>query len=135
MERAEVEKLLAAARAVRKRAYAPYSRFEVGAAVLADDGLIYVGANVENASYGLSLCAERAAVAAAVAGGAVKILAVAVVAGRPVSPCGACLQVIRELGPEAVVIWEDGAGGYEMKGVRELLPKPFSFGEERANKT
>ncbi len=129
MEPGLAEKLLAAARAVRERAYAPYSRFKVGAAALGDDGRIYAGANVENASYGLSLCAERAAVAAAIAGGASKILAVAVAAGRPAAPCGACLQVIAELGPEATVIWEDGAGGYEAKKVGELLPAPFSFTE------
>jgi cytidine deaminase len=132
MAQIEVEKLLAAAGAVRKRAYAPYSHFAVGAAALGDDGRVYAAVNVENASYGLSLCAERAAVAAAVAGGASKILAVAVVAGRPAAPCGACLQVIAELGPEAVVVWEDGAGGYEAKDVGELLPKPFGFGEGTA---
>jgi len=129
MEPGLAEKLLAAARAVRERAYAPYSRFKVGAAALGDDGRIYAGANVENASYGLSLCAERAAVAAAIAGGASKILAVAVAAARPAVPCGACLQVIAELGPEATVIWEDEAGGYEAKKVGELLPAPFSFTE------
>jgi cytidine deaminase len=86
----KILEMLAAARDVRERAYAPYSDFAVGAAALGDDGKIYVGANVENASYGLSLCAERAAVSAAVAGGATSILAVAVAADPPTSPCGAC---------------------------------------------
>jgi cytidine deaminase len=126
----DIDELLAAAAAARERAYAPYSRFTVGAAVLGDDGRVYAGANVENASYGLSLCAERAAVAAAVTGGAAKILAVAVVASRPVPPCGACLQVIAELGPEAVVAWGDGAGRYETANVRELLTKPFNLSRE-----
>lgn len=126
----DIDKLLAAASRVRERAYAPYSHFAVGAAALGDDGRIYVGTNVENASYGLSLCAERAAVAAAVAGGAAKILAVAVVASRPVPPCGACLQVIAELGPEAAVAWGDGAGRYEVANVGELLTKPFRLERE-----
>ncbi|MEE8639944.1 MAG: cytidine deaminase [bacterium] len=121
----DIDKLLAAASAVRERAYAPYSHFAVGAAALGSDGRVYVGTNVENASYGLSLCAERAAVAAAVAGGASEILAVAVIADRPVPPCGACLQVIAELGPTATVAWGDGTGGYDVAEVGELLMKPF----------
>jgi cytidine deaminase len=121
----KIAEMLAAARAVRERAYAPYSGFAVGAAALGDDGRIYVGANVENASYGLSLCAERAAVAAAVAGGAKSIRAVAVVADPPTTPCGACREVIAELGPEAVVIWEDGRGGYVSREAGDLLPERF----------
>jgi cytidine deaminase len=119
--------LLEAARAVRSRAYAPYSQFKVGAALRGDDGRVYVGANVENASFGLTVCAERAAVAAAVAAGVRRIDAVAVVAEGPISPCGACRQVIAEFGPEAVVIGEDGAGGYVERGIRELLPEAFEF--------
>jgi cytidine deaminase len=123
----DIDKLLAAASAVRERAYAPYSRFKVGAAALGSDGRVYLGTNVENASYGLSLCAERVAVAAAVTGGASEILAVAVAAGASVPPCGACLQVIAELGPEAAVAWGDGAGGYEVAEVGELLTRPFGL--------
>ena len=125
MVKVELEELLAAATAVRPKAYAPYSRFAVGAAALGNDGRIYVGANVENASYGLSLCAERAAVAAAVAGGASEILAVAVIADRPIPPCGACLQVIAEFGSAATVVWADGTGGYNVAEIGELLTKPF----------
>jgi len=125
VDETKVAEVLAAAREARGRAYAPYSGFAVGAAALGDDGVIYVGANVENASYGLSLCAERAAVSAAVAGGAKSILAVAVVADPPTSPCGACREVIAELGPEAVVIWEDGRGGYVTRKADELLPERF----------
>lgn len=124
---------MAAARAARERAYAPYSSFKVGAAALGDDGRVYVGVNVENASYGLSLCAERAAVAALVAGGAREIIALAIAADRPVLPCGACRQVIAELGPEATVIWEDGAGGYVAKKADELLPKRFRLEEGRGS--
>jgi cytidine deaminase len=127
MFKIDFEKLLAAANAVRERAYAPYSHFAVGAAALGSDGRVYAGTNVENASYGLSLCAERAAVAAAVAGGASEVLAVAVIADRPVPPCGACLQVIAELGPTATVAWGDGTGGYNVAEVSELLTKPFRF--------
>jgi cytidine deaminase len=125
VEEGKIVEMLEAARDVRGRAYAPYSNFAVGAAVLGDDGEIYVGANVENASYGLSLCAERAALSAAIAGGATSILAVAVVADRPATPCGACREAIMELGPEAVVIWENGRGGYETRKVGDLLPQRF----------
>jgi cytidine deaminase len=92
--------LLEAAREVRRRAHAPYSAFAVGAAVRDERGRIHVGCNVENASYGLTVCAERNAVAAAVAGGARHIRAAAVVSAArpPASPCGACRQVLAELG-------------------------------------
>ncbi|HEY6478364.1 MAG TPA: cytidine deaminase, partial [Polyangia bacterium] len=91
--------LVMAARAVRGRAHAPYSKFLVGAAVRDERGRIHVGCNVENASYGLTVCAERNAVAAAVAAGARRVRAVAVVSGSrpPASPCGACRQVLAEL--------------------------------------
>ena len=99
-------RLLAAAKAAARQAYAPYSRFRVGAAVLAASGKIYAGANVENASYGLSNCAERTAVFAAVAAGERKIVAVAVYTPtrKPTAPCGACRQGIREFGPRAAVL-------------------------------
>ena len=125
MDERTITAMVAAAREARKRAYAPYSNFAVGAAALGDDGKIYAGANVENASYGLSLCAERAAAAAAVAGGARPISAVAVYSEPPASPCGACREVIAELGPQADVIWEDGRGGYVIRKIEELLPERF----------
>jgi cytidine deaminase len=128
VEESVIDDLRAAARRARANAYAPYSGFAVGAAALGDDGVIYAGANVENASYGLTLCAERAAVAAAVARGAKRILAVAISAAEPAPPCGACRQVIAEFGPEAAVIWEDGHGGYISRRLSELLPVPFSIG-------
>ena len=90
--------LVSAARAVRLRAHAPYSRFRVGAAVLDERGRIHVGCNVENASYGLTVCAERNAVAAAIAAGAKRVRAVAVCTATGATPCGACRQVLAERG-------------------------------------
>jgi cytidine deaminase len=117
--------LLKAARAARENAYAPYSGFRVGAAVLGDDGRIYTGANVENASYGLSVCAERNAVVAAVAAGNRRIAAVAISADRPgITPCGACRQVIYEFGPEIVVI-VDGEPKPKVYPIKSLLPESF----------
>ncbi len=117
--------LLEAARAARENAYAPYSGFRVGAAALGEDGRMYTGVNVENASYGLTVCAERNAVAAAVVAGNRRVRAVAISTDRPgTMPCGACRQVIREIGPDAVVIVDDEPEPrvYEMG---ELLPDAF----------
>lgn len=100
------EELLSAAWRAREAAYAPYSNFAVGAALLSADGRIFVGCNVENISYGLTNCAERVAVGAAVTSGVRDFLAVAVVAdtGVPVSPCGACRQVLAEFGVPSVIL-------------------------------
>lgn len=99
-------RLVAAARQAAAAAYAPYSKFRVGAAVLTAAGRIFTGCNVENVSYGLACCAERTAVFKAVAGGARKITAVAVYTPtpKPTLPCGACRQVIHEFGPKAVIL-------------------------------
>lgn len=101
----EWDDLVKAAWQAREQAYAPYSKFPVGAALLAADGRIFIGCNVENLSYGLTQCAERVAIGAAVAAGARAFLAVAVVAdtGVPISPCGACRQVLAEFGVPLVV--------------------------------
>jgi len=111
-----------------RRAYAPYSRFSVGAAVRADDGRIYAGCNVENAAYPLGNCAEAAAIAAMVMGGADKITAVAV-AGEGealVMPCGGCRQRIREFAAPDVPIYVAGTDGRRaMFTLQELLPKAF----------
>ena len=121
-------KLLRQARAAMKRAYAPYSNFQVGAAIQLKDGRIFTGCNVENASYGLTICAERNAIFAAVAGSAKKpeIMAVVVVnqRGVPCSPCGACRQVIAEFGPQATV-WYLGAKGMVSRPMTELLVDGF----------
>lgn len=96
----KLEAIIEAAWEARKHAYAPYSKFAVGAALLAADGRIFVGCNVENLSYGLSHCAERVAIGSAIAAGAREFLALAVVADTavPISPCGACRQVLSEFG-------------------------------------
>ena len=122
----QVEELVAAARAARKNAYAPYSRFPVGAAALAA-GRIFMGVNVENASYPLSVCAERNAVAAAVSAGEWQIDAVAVVAGdRDVAPpCGGCRQVLNEFGPEMLVVAESPAGIRRTWRLAKLVPDAF----------
>jgi cytidine deaminase len=121
--------LLARARAAAANAYAPYSGFPVGAALLAADGQIYAGCNVENASIGLTVCAERSAVSAAVAAGQREILAVAVSAPKAAgtTPCGACRQVLNEFRPDAaelVVILDDRQGGESVR-FTDLLPRGF----------
>ena len=123
----EIDRLVEAATSVRAYARAPYSGFAVGAAVLGADGCIHVGCNVENASYGLSVCAERHAVAAAVAAGTSVLSAVAVVteSSPPASPCGACRQVLAEFG-EFPVILANLAGERRITSVGELLPNAFT---------
>ena len=117
------DSLLIAAWDVRERAYAPYSKFPVGAAVLAADGRIFAGCNVENLSYGLTQCAERVAVGMAVAAGARDLVAVAVVADTRVaiSPCGACRQVLAEFGVKRVLL-ANRAERLEF-ALDELLPR------------
>jgi cytidine deaminase len=123
--------LLQLARAAQQQAHAPYSKFNVGAAVLLENGEIFTGCNVENASYGLTNCAERTAIFSAVAklgGPNVKIVAVAVVNSQdaPCSPCGACRQVIAEFGRNAV-IWYQGKSGIVESTMERLLPDSFSL--------
>ena len=123
---------MAAARAVRGKAHAPYSRFRVGAAVLDETGRIHVGCNVENASYGLTICAERNAVAAAIAAGARTVRAVAVVTGTrpPGAPCGACRQVLVEFAEDATPVWlapPSGARSIIEHRLGDLLPAAFRF--------
>jgi len=125
---ARLLRLVPAAMAVRQRAYAPYSRFAVGAAVLGDDGRVYAGCNVENSSYGNTLCAERSAVAQAVARGARRIVAAAVVTptSRPAPPCGLCLQTFAELGdPHMPIVLASPRGKEEVVQLEDLLPRGF----------
>jgi cytidine deaminase len=124
------DRLTKAARGTMKNAYAPYSRFKVGAALLTSSDAIFTGCNIENASYGLTNCAERTAIFSAVAmlGPKMKIRAIAVVNshGVPCSPCGACRQVIYEFGPGATVFFL-GLQGWNAMPIEELLPEGFRF--------
>lgn len=117
--------LLAAAKAARERAYAPYSGLKIGAAVLTETGDVFVGVNIENASYGVTLCAERVALASAVTTGARGFRALALAGPPGTSPCGVCRQVLWELMPRGVVIWVDDRGGIIKQDVAALLPEPF----------
>ena len=115
---------------IRQRSYSPYSRFRVGAALRGRSGRIYLGTNVENASFGLAICAERAAVAAAVAAGEQDFSAIAICAdgAAPTPPCGACRQVLLEFGPDLVVLLagdQGTAGPVRRSTVAELLPEAF----------
>lgn len=124
----ELRQLLAAALAVRHRAYAPYSRFPVGAAILADDGKIYAGCNVENASYPVGLCAERSAIGQAIARGARRIRAAALVCEGTPLPCGMCLQVFAEFSAPEMPLLLATPGGQERKvRLDELLPHSFGL--------
>lgn len=126
----ERDALVEAARDVRARAYAPASRFQVGAAVRTADGRTFVGCNVENASYGLTICAERAAICAAVAAGAREVVACAVVTDldEPARPCGACRQVLAEFGASMTVYLAGRGADVGETTLAALLPEPFTFG-------
>jgi len=130
------EKLVAAAREAGARAYAPYSEFKVGAAVLCESGTLFTACNVENASYGLTVCAERAAIFGAVAAGERRFRALAVYADadEPAPPCGACLQVLSEFADDLPIYLAGHGGGWREVRLRELFPVPFgraAFGERR----
>lgn len=121
------DRLIAAAKASRSRAYAPYSKFRVGAAVLTEDGSIFTGANIENASYPVSHCAERVAIHKAVSEGHRRLRTVAVVADgdEPAMPCGACRQVMAEFGVRRVIV-ATPRGRRRVRTLRALLPEPFT---------
>lgn len=121
-------RLFAAAEAVRAKAYAPYSRFAVGAAILAEDGDIYSGCNIETAAYPIGQCAEASAIAAMIAGGARRILRIYVTGpgSAPVTPCGGCRQRIREFGgPDTVIVSHGVEGAPLVATLAELLPHSF----------
>jgi cytidine deaminase len=122
----EADALVAAARAACENAYAPYSGFRVGAAVRGASGRVYAGCNVENASYGATLCAERSAVAALVSAGEHKLSAVAVwtEGAEPAMPCGICRQVLFEFGADVLVVIAC-PGDVRRASLQELLPAPF----------
>jgi cytidine deaminase len=123
-------KLTAAARQAREAAYAPYSGdFRVGAAVLTSEGLIFTGCNIENASFGATMCAERVAIFTAVAAGHRKIKTLAVIADtpQPTAPCGLCRQVLREFGPDCQVVMTNLKDEYQVLTMEQLLPYPFKL--------
>jgi len=124
-----MEELIEEAKKARDKAYAPYSKFSVGAALLASNGLVYHGCNIENAAYSLCNCAERTALFKALSDGEREFLMLAVVADtvRPVPPCGACRQVISELCPQDMpIILTNLSGKIQQFTVEELLPAAFS---------
>ena len=121
------EELLALAQAAFDAAYAPYSKFRVGAAVLTESGGVFSGCNVENASFGGTICAERNAIAAAVCGGHTRIVVCAIVTAHthPASPCGFCRQVLREFSEDALVVSKTTDGQSRRWTLSELLPDAF----------
>ncbi len=129
------ESLLRRAREARRQAYAPYSKFPVGAAVLTAEGEIFTGCNVENASYGLSMCAERVAVGKAVSEGARAFQAIAVVGpedDRACPPCGSCRQVLYEFGPDFLIIMPgEDSNGVLTRRIGDLLPGAFESSQLR----
>jgi cytidine deaminase len=132
VSKAKTLAMLAAASDARARAYAPYSKFKVGTAVEGGSGKVYMGCNVENASYGLSICAERAAICRAVAEGETEVRTVVIVAGdgEPARPCGACLQFIAEFSPKGdptVVVTASADLSYDIHTIDDYLPMRFKL--------
>ncbi|SDC74136.1 MULTISPECIES: cytidine deaminase [unclassified Candidatus Frackibacter] len=134
MDNTIYQELIAAAKLARKKAYVPYSNFAVGAAILTEDDQIYTGCNVENASYGLSNCAERTAIFKAISErGEIKLKAIAVVGDTegPCSPCGACRQVISEFGDDDLeIVMTNLEGDTLIKSISELLWGSFKLEED-----
>ncbi|MDQ6825571.1 MAG: cytidine deaminase [Candidatus Eremiobacteraeota bacterium] len=138
LDDAQLESLVSRAWEARLNAYAPYSQFHVGAALLTADGRVFTGANVENASLGLSMCAERVAIGAAAAAGARSVVAIAVagVDDNGVFPCGGCRQVLSEFSPSMLIVRCRPDGTYSITSLEQLLSSPFT-GEsvEKGKKT
>lgn len=123
---ASAEELVSQAVDARERAYAPYSGYRVGSAVLAADGTVYAGCNVENASYPAAICAERVALTSAIAAGQRDFVAIAVATRDGGTPCGICRQVMAELGVSMTVYIADADGRYRTTTVQALLPDAFT---------
>ena len=123
------EKLIEAAKRVRENAFAPYSNFKVGAAIATKSGKIFTGCNIENASYGLTICAERVAIFKAISEGETEFTQIAVVADTPelTPPCGACRQIIWEFCGDVPVIFANLEGVTETVQMKELLPRAFDM--------
>lgn len=121
------EQLMQMAQKARKNAYAPYSNYLVGAALLGADDNIYLGCNIENSSYGLTCCAERVAVYAAITANVKKFQALALAGDGKIVPCGACLQVLMEFSPEMQIYIPDGKNGIKTFFLGDFLPMVFDF--------
>ena len=128
-KRIDWSSMLRLAKKASRNAHAPYSRLRVGAALLADSGLVYPGANVENASYGLTICAERAALFSAIAAGERKFRALALFsdAREPLLPCGACRQALAEFASDLPIRSESASGKKKLRKLSALLPEGFRF--------
>ncbi|MEK6546175.1 MAG: cytidine deaminase [Nitrospinota bacterium] len=128
-----MDRLIAEAKIARENAYTPYSNFRVGAAVLTEDNRIFTGCNIENSSYGLSICAERVAIFNAISSGCKKVTKLAVVTDTepPASPCGACRQVIFEFGDDVEVIMANLKGEIKIMKIDELLKDGFKLNSVR----
>lgn len=126
----DYSELLALAEASQQQAYAPYSNFAVGAALLAHDGRVFTGCNIENASYGLTMCAERVAIGKAISEGVKEFKAIAITADKatPCMPCGACRQVLSEFAPNLELVFRDEASELMVLKLTELLPYQFAVG-------
>ena len=131
METHDWKLLIDSALAARNRAYAPYSKFHVGAGLMADDGEIFIGCNVENASYGMTICAERTAVFTAVAAGQQRFRAIAIATSGGHAPCGACRQVLAEFADDLVILLVDSDGTKPTieLSLSQLLPGKFALPE------
>jgi cytidine deaminase len=118
--------LIQAASGARRQAYAPYSNFAVGAAVQCKSGNVFVGSNIENISYGLTICAERIAMGSAVAAGEREFVAIAVVVDttEPIVPCGACRQFLAEFAPDLIIVSATVRGDQKVENLSHLLPEP-----------
>lgn len=127
-----IDKLINSAIEARRKAYAPYSKFRVGAAIESQDGKIYTGCNIENNSYGLTICAERVAIFRAISEGVTKLKRMVLVGPKLITPCGACRQVIREFSEDIEIILVDKNKNIRVTSIKELLP--FSFYEKSLSK-
>ena len=131
----EYRDLAKAARDVKRYAFSPFSKFKVGAAILTEDGKIFSGCNIENSSYGLTICAERVAIFNAVSSGALKFTAIAIVSDDPdfTPPCGACRQVLLELAGNIDFVMMDSKNRYKIMKLTSLLP--FAFTEKNLKRS
>ena len=125
----DARELMAAARAVREHSYSPYSAFAVGAALLCEDGSVFAGCNVENAAYPLTICAEKAALGAAVSQGKRRFSAIAIAGPSDTAtpPCGGCRQMLAEFAPALPVLYSNGEDSYETTSLEKLLPAQFEL--------